>query len=422
MQNRVLPAEVWSRIFEFSCRDNGYTGQSLSLTSRAFNTFSAPYKFQSISLQSIKYVLRFLSVLRDTPPNLRRIRYLCIAYDGLLRPTYGKQPNWETRSSYDSASDSDDMSDSGDVDHSKDVAQIDGNMEYSPLRDVPDWGKVSDDDTEDVPLSKEDMDEIEEDTNAIKLPERELPPNYPLQSSLVPDDDSEDEDYFDRVFLKALHEILQMCADTLLILSVHVDFITVRSESFPILPVISLPRLQELTWAVPLPNQAIVVDLPFVTPRSAALVRFPALQRLCLTGGIDPTISRIIATHCPKLLYLRTILKFAYFQEEVAQKAQTARNFDQQPPIYISAATPPSVIRHLLDFNCEEGTSDMMWLLNDHELGDVSLKEVIDPRVKFCIYQDKGWNGMQSDWQDRILGEVGGWDWEECMFEVYDEY
>ncbi|TFK69285.1 hypothetical protein BDN72DRAFT_768109, partial [Pluteus cervinus] len=79
MPEPFLPAEIWSRIFEFSCRDNGYTGQSLSLTSRAFNALSARYKFQSISLQNMKYTLRFFDVLRSIPPNLRRVRYLFIA-------------------------------------------------------------------------------------------------------------------------------------------------------------------------------------------------------------------------------------------------------------------------------------------------------------------------------------------------------
>ncbi|TFK69278.1 hypothetical protein BDN72DRAFT_768121, partial [Pluteus cervinus] len=78
MEAPILPFEVWSKIFEFSCRDNGYTGQSLSRTSRMFNALSTPYKFQSISLQNLKYILKFYDLLCRTPPNLRRIQYLCI--------------------------------------------------------------------------------------------------------------------------------------------------------------------------------------------------------------------------------------------------------------------------------------------------------------------------------------------------------
>ncbi|TFK69290.1 hypothetical protein BDN72DRAFT_768171, partial [Pluteus cervinus] len=73
-----LPAEVWSRIFELSCTDSGFTGQSLSLVSRSFHRFSGPYKLQSISLRNIKFICRFLALLHTLAPNQRRIHYLCI--------------------------------------------------------------------------------------------------------------------------------------------------------------------------------------------------------------------------------------------------------------------------------------------------------------------------------------------------------
>ncbi|TFK63250.1 hypothetical protein BDN72DRAFT_776124, partial [Pluteus cervinus] len=75
----ALPVEIWSKIFQLSCTDEGYTGHSLSQVSRSFNLISAPYKFQSVSLRHVKFLLRFHQVLKDKPPHLRQVRYLCIA-------------------------------------------------------------------------------------------------------------------------------------------------------------------------------------------------------------------------------------------------------------------------------------------------------------------------------------------------------
>ncbi|TFK69323.1 hypothetical protein BDN72DRAFT_733339, partial [Pluteus cervinus] len=74
-----LPLEVWSQIFELACTDNGYTGHSLSLVSKSFNTLSVPYKFQSISLRNLKHIFEFFFALKDAPPHLRRVRYLYMA-------------------------------------------------------------------------------------------------------------------------------------------------------------------------------------------------------------------------------------------------------------------------------------------------------------------------------------------------------
>ncbi|TFK69322.1 hypothetical protein BDN72DRAFT_768069, partial [Pluteus cervinus] len=46
--SQTLPVEVWSRIFQLSCTDDGYTGHSLSQVSRTFHVVSAPYRFQSV--------------------------------------------------------------------------------------------------------------------------------------------------------------------------------------------------------------------------------------------------------------------------------------------------------------------------------------------------------------------------------------
>ncbi|TFK63251.1 hypothetical protein BDN72DRAFT_330560 [Pluteus cervinus] len=102
MREPALPPELWCKIFEFSCTDGGYTGQSLSLASKYFNALSKPYKFQSISLANMKYTFRFLEVLANTPPSFRRIRYLQVGYDSnLCRAAYNVQSNWDSASEYD---------------------------------------------------------------------------------------------------------------------------------------------------------------------------------------------------------------------------------------------------------------------------------------------------------------------------------
>ncbi|TFK69318.1 hypothetical protein BDN72DRAFT_619749 [Pluteus cervinus] len=182
-QEPSLPAEVWGKILQFSCTDNGYTGQSLSLTCKTFNALSAPYKLQSISLQSIHYTLAFLQVLRNTPPNLRRIRYLFVSYDGLFRSAYGKQSNWENESCYESDSDTEDSPPTIWDFLPELIAikargesffrRVKGEAEYFPSRDEGIWSEEGDEE-EFESLSEEELTELEED----KKPSNSLKWNY----------------------------------------------------------------------------------------------------------------------------------------------------------------------------------------------------------------------------------------------------
>ncbi|TFK69321.1 hypothetical protein BDN72DRAFT_959686 [Pluteus cervinus] len=79
-----VPFEVWSQIFELSCADGGDTGLSLSRVSRSFNRLSVSYKFHSVLLRSGNCVFRFLPVLKNTPPELRCVKYLYAAHEGIL--------------------------------------------------------------------------------------------------------------------------------------------------------------------------------------------------------------------------------------------------------------------------------------------------------------------------------------------------
>ncbi|TFK72738.1 hypothetical protein BDN72DRAFT_762880, partial [Pluteus cervinus] len=79
MPCKVLPIEVWDEISFYACLDNGYTGRSLSMVSKAIRAASAPYKLQSISLKRAKYIFPFAQLLKDTPAQLRRVRHLSLS-------------------------------------------------------------------------------------------------------------------------------------------------------------------------------------------------------------------------------------------------------------------------------------------------------------------------------------------------------
>ncbi|TFK69273.1 hypothetical protein BDN72DRAFT_897381 [Pluteus cervinus] len=81
MGEEPFPPELWNEIFESSCIDGGTTGVSLSLVSKSFNIISAPFKFKSVSLRSVKSVSLFLDNLENTPPRFRYVQYLNIGLD-----------------------------------------------------------------------------------------------------------------------------------------------------------------------------------------------------------------------------------------------------------------------------------------------------------------------------------------------------
>ncbi|KAJ7117718.1 hypothetical protein C8R44DRAFT_626633, partial [Mycena epipterygia] len=72
------PPEICAHIFDFACRDSGYTGRSLSLVSRYIHETSKQAKLQSITLVGRQQILAFARLLEKTPPHLRTTRYLFI--------------------------------------------------------------------------------------------------------------------------------------------------------------------------------------------------------------------------------------------------------------------------------------------------------------------------------------------------------
>jgi len=73
------PPEVWEKIFSFACTDTGFTGRSLSLVSKYVHETSKSVKLQSIALRGYAQMLTFADLLEQTPPHLRRVRYLLVA-------------------------------------------------------------------------------------------------------------------------------------------------------------------------------------------------------------------------------------------------------------------------------------------------------------------------------------------------------
>ncbi|KDQ49222.1 hypothetical protein JAAARDRAFT_63800 [Jaapia argillacea MUCL 33604] len=79
-----FPAEILQHIFSFACLDGGRTGRTLSLVSRHIRAVSKSTKYQSIALEGIGSMERFLEHLAgmDSDPDPLFIRYLFLSrYD-----------------------------------------------------------------------------------------------------------------------------------------------------------------------------------------------------------------------------------------------------------------------------------------------------------------------------------------------------
>lgn len=72
------PPEIWHHIFSFACRDSGHIGRVLSLVSKSVRKVSTPIKLQSIAIHGPQEITAFARVLNNTPPQLRRVRFLYI--------------------------------------------------------------------------------------------------------------------------------------------------------------------------------------------------------------------------------------------------------------------------------------------------------------------------------------------------------
>ncbi|KZT69921.1 hypothetical protein DAEQUDRAFT_725890 [Daedalea quercina L-15889] len=87
------PTEIWIRIFTLACTDGGFTGRSLSCTSKYIRDASRSVKLQSIAVIGSYEVNRLADALESRLPEHRRILHLCIgAYDKGPSDTHRSPP------------------------------------------------------------------------------------------------------------------------------------------------------------------------------------------------------------------------------------------------------------------------------------------------------------------------------------------
>ncbi|TFK69277.1 hypothetical protein BDN72DRAFT_617885 [Pluteus cervinus] len=403
-----LPPEVWSRVFEYTCMDDGTIGRSLSLVSNLFYHASAPYKFQSIAVKPghLKYIVKFLEVLQKATPIQRRVRYLFLGNNGIL-PSNG--------SSTESEDDPRDGYSSSDTEDSWDDDDSDVDDEATDLG----W----DSDTEWAPITEEDLQDLLEDAEYFTSPEAA---EY---LSLVPEsiETMEDINRLDVLMLDVIHAILELCSESILSLSVSVkNFDECRGGYAPIFPNVRLPLLKELTWIIPIPDgrRALHYKRDRNPPPPGQRILFPSLTRFHVAFPIDEVNRLWIELCCPNLRYLRT-----EFQEELLGSAvqmalnnstgEGTRSSSPGGPVQISMHTPSSVKLHLIDV-CLQDT----WLggytvetycdiWREFELGR---KYDLEKRVVLSAQRRDNWRMTERDWKKRKLGKLGrvGFRWKQC--------
>ncbi|PSS31069.1 hypothetical protein PHLCEN_2v2401 [Hermanssonia centrifuga] len=74
------PPELWMRICEYACVDDGQTGRSLSAASSFLRSVSAEYRYRSLAMEACRSrtTRRLLQTLKATPERDRRIHHLYI--------------------------------------------------------------------------------------------------------------------------------------------------------------------------------------------------------------------------------------------------------------------------------------------------------------------------------------------------------
>ncbi|TFK63252.1 hypothetical protein BDN72DRAFT_330557 [Pluteus cervinus] len=186
-----------------------------------------------------------------------------------------------------------------------------------------------------------------------------------------------------------------------------------------------MPSLQELAWVVPITSKP-----PVNLPRSRGHPRFPSLKRLYLGHPLTFEMSQFIANQCPRLLYLRNILRnthcgalqAAFSADSIADyEADTNPNgqavfmskSNQSAKIYFAA--PYTVIQHLVSVSAK-GVNTISGFLEARGLKDAELKKLIEPRVKL-VHPPKGQLSARDGRKDRITGGEGNWAFRECNFD-----
>ncbi|KAJ3482179.1 hypothetical protein NLI96_g7151 [Meripilus lineatus] len=78
------PLEIYLDIFALACTDDGQTGCSLSLVSKAFADISRPVQLRSVALYGSSQISKFVSMLEKRDPRDRKVRnlFVCQTFTG----------------------------------------------------------------------------------------------------------------------------------------------------------------------------------------------------------------------------------------------------------------------------------------------------------------------------------------------------
>jgi len=80
------PPEIWTQIFYHACTDTGFTGRSVSATSRHFRELVKATKLRSIALFNIKQIAAFVKLVEALPCWERVVENLYLTTCGLPSP------------------------------------------------------------------------------------------------------------------------------------------------------------------------------------------------------------------------------------------------------------------------------------------------------------------------------------------------
>ncbi|TFK69274.1 hypothetical protein BDN72DRAFT_617703 [Pluteus cervinus] len=407
-----LPPEVWGRIFEYTCMDDGTMGRSLSLVSIFFHHASAP-KFQSIAVKPghLRHILKFLEVLQKATPIQRRVRYLFLGSNGTVTSNGSStEGDYDPKDGYPSP-DTDQYLDFPDSCH-----------DDSDEGDEEDPDLESDSNIEWAPITEEELQDIVEDVDYFKSPEGVD------ASSLVQTTENtvDDMTQLDILTLDTIHAILELCSESILSLSVSVkNFVEPHGGHAFIFPRIRLLLLQDLTWIIPISytlQEGFRRRHPRIKepdpPSHDQPVLFPSLQRFHVAFPIEGAHRLWLERCCPRLRYLRTDWQADLFDRAVRKALNgPAGDTGTASVAHISMHTPSSVETHFIDVSLEDEwyghMSAYKAICEDLGVGESCH---IESRIVLAAKRRDDWKMTVKDWEERKLGNLGnpGFRWKRC--------
>lgn len=296
MSAEECPPEIWETIFSLACRDDGSTALALSQVSRSINSYSKPYRYQSVALTRCEQIIAFGDVISSLPPELRRVKNLFV---------HSPLPCVYTGSdSYDSDEDSDasnDGSQSADLVFpeeglgrkaraSEELGEAQEDADYESDSDAEQSHPSDSEDSFDG-LTAEEQAELAEEMNEIDSEKIGSSPDL-LKEFLL---GFEDRQY---TILDAFRLILQTVSPTLESLTVHFIMyqhcpLEVIIPELPVLLDLSLYRMRPYHSNRP---NLLWPGLPAV---------FPSLKRFQIEGHLEPSAS-LLTVMAPSLECLHT--------------------------------------------------------------------------------------------------------------------